>query len=76
MSARPASESPFPYGSASICYFTVTDGVPEQVKGRPALRGAIANGCELYAAWPGQFRTDLFVIDKPALLRDAIGGAA
>lgn len=70
-----ASEAPFPYGSAHVCYFRLVDGLPEQVKGRPALREAVSRGDRLFAVWPGQYRSDLFEIDDPELLSAAIGPA-
>jgi hypothetical protein len=73
---RPASESPFPYASRAVCYFHVVNGVPEQVSGKTALREALADGLRLFAAWPGQWRTDLFVIDRPELLAEAISTEA
>lgn len=75
-----ASEAPFPYGwPKSVCYF-VCDilGVPEQLpryraEFRAAVQNCIDSEIPIYAVWPGQYRSDLFVIDKPELLADAIG---
>lgn len=72
---RLASEAPFPYGSAHVCYFRLVDGLPEQVKGRPALREAVGRGDRLFAVWPGEYRSDLFEIDDADLLAAAIGRA-
>lgn len=73
-----ASEAPFPYGwPGGVCYLVLVDGAPQQIRGRDGLRAAVTDALvgevTIYAAWPGQFRTDLFVIDRPELLAEAIG---
>lgn len=79
-----ASEAPFPYGygDGSVCYFTLRlvdeIQVPIQLPRfratfRLAVEDAIKYGTTIYAVWPGQYRSDLFVIDKPELLAEAIG---
>lgn len=73
---KAASGTPFPYASRRVCYFRLFDGLPVQVSGKVELRAAVNNGEQLFAAWPGEWRTDLFVIDDPAELLDAIGGAS
>lgn len=79
---RRASETSFPYGwPGTVCYFTLIPDIgPQQIKGREPFReivaAAVAGDISIYATWPGQFRTDLFVIDKPELLAEAIGLAA
>lgn len=75
---RLASEAPFPYGwPGRVCYFVLIDGLPTQINGRHDLRQAVSaalGGNErIYATWPGQFRSDLFLIDEPARLAEAIG---
>lgn len=77
--ARNSSEvNSFPYGfTGKLCYIEhVVGKPPEQVAGRPALREALRRAtCKdstLYAAWPGQYRTDLFLIDRLDLLAAAI----
>lgn len=75
---RSASEAPFPYKSNRIvCYFEVIDSEPAPVGTaigdlRDAASRAVAGETTLYAVWPGQYRSDLFVIDKPELLAEAI----
>lgn len=79
MTARLASESPFPYGwPGRVCYFTVDAAfTPRQIRTRDELRQALdfalTDSVLIYATWPGQHRTDLFAIDRPELLADAIG---
>lgn len=73
---RAASEVPFPYASRRVCYFRLVDGLPEQVRGKVDLRAAALDGQQLFAAWPGEWRTDLFVIDDPSELVASLGGAA
>jgi hypothetical protein len=40
---------------------------------RDATRRALAGETTLYAVWPGQWSSDLFVIDEVDKLADAIG---
>lgn len=76
---RNASKTSFPYGwPGRVSYFTVGgDGLPAQIRTRDEMRQAVAEalagGRFIFAAWPGEFRTDLFLIDLPALLAEAIG---
>lgn len=77
MSIRKASKAPFPYGEPGtdrVMYFAIDDElcIPEQIRTTAQLRGIIASGHTVYAAWPGHTRTDLFVIDDPELLWDAL----
>jgi hypothetical protein len=74
-----ASEAPFPYGwPGHVLYMEQHRAeLVSQLQTRDQLRGAVlralAGDSHLLAAWPGQYRTDLFVIDKPELLAEAIG---
>jgi hypothetical protein len=75
---RAASEAPFPYGwPKSVCYFEILGGQPKQLYTRDEVREAVSMALQgrttLYAVWPGQYRSDLFWIDKPELLAEAIG---
>ena len=64
----------FPYGWPGIvAYFTVADGEVIQLAGRGSLRQALTDKFEIYAAWPGRWSTDIFAIDRPELLAEAIG---
>lgn len=75
---RKASESPFPYGRARrVCYIEhhPDDGIRfchyvAEIK--DAAARAVAGESTLYAAWPGEYKTDLFVIDDPQRLVDAL----
>jgi hypothetical protein len=80
MSARSASEAPFPYGwPGKVCYFALDPlnfaltSVRDRDGMRAAVRAALAGDVEIFAAWPGQYRTDLFHIDQPQRLAEAIG---
>lgn len=75
---RPASEAPFPYGWAGyVAYFVTAPSGLQQIANREDMRAAIAAALlgqvEIYAAWPGEYRTDLFYIDEPELLAQAVG---
>ncbi len=73
-----ASEAPFPYKSKTVCYAEVkADGSVKQVSNTKAELLAAAErveagGSTLVAAWPGQWRTDLFKVDDLELLRGAV----
>lgn len=80
LNLRKASDTPFPYGWPGIIMYAAidADGNLEQVSNlrddfRSAVRRAAAGEIRLIAAWPGQYRTDLFEIDEPSDLADAIG---
>lgn len=80
MSKKPslASEAPFPYGwPKRVCYFVFENGAPVQLCSRDdtrsAVRAALGGGPSIYAVWPGEYRSDLFVIDEPAKLAAEIG---
>lgn len=80
-SARKASEAPFPYGwPGRISYFIVGLDSVYQLTTRDEMREtvmeALAGDVEIFAAWPGQYRTDVFWIDRPELLAEAIQVAA
>lgn len=68
---RPASTAtgPFPYGwPGRVCYIEIgADPTPGQIRTRAGMVAAIARArageSTIYAAWPGNHRTDLFVVD-------------
>lgn len=66
----------FPYGwpGKSVCYIHVSDsGEVKQMSLRGDMREYLANPTgRLFAAWPGQWSTDLFAID-PSVLAAALG---
>jgi hypothetical protein len=73
--ARSASESDFPYGWPSrVCYIHVADdGQVQQFNSRLDTRAYLANPTgRLFATWPGQWSTDLFLID-PAVMAKEMG---
>jgi hypothetical protein len=72
-------ESFFPFTARTICYIEVSkDGSVQQI---PCNKSAIKEAClrvraeqtTLYAVWPGQYRSDLFVVDNIDALSDAYG---
>lgn len=66
---RSAKESGcFPYSSKRVCYIEVfPDGTVKQVSSdqekRDAFENVLCQKSRLLAVWPGQWRSDLFVID-------------
>lgn len=69
----------FPYDSKLVCYVLVSkSGTVSQVQhSRSELTAAYMAVSEgkavLYAVWPGQWRSDLFVIDDLNAFADAVG---
>lgn len=66
--ARKTSENAnFPWGNKQVCYFAAGQGEPVQlhyVKDRKlGLLRAAKGEITIYAVWPGQYRSDLFVVD-------------
>lgn len=72
---RAGDEAGFPYAMSTLCYLevdkagTVTQ-IPHRRKAdRPGLeallRRVAAGESTLYAVWPGQYQSDLFLIDDP-----------
>lgn len=76
MPIRKASKAPFPYGPPGtdrVLYFYITNEcLPEQLRTASELESALHLSRAIYAAWPGSTRTDLFLIDEPNLLLEAI----
>jgi hypothetical protein len=59
-----ASGKDFPYRSDTTCYIEVhKNGTVSHGGGREAYDRAIAGESTLYAVWPGEWRSDLFLID-------------
>lgn len=69
----------FPYTSKTVCYILVTvDGNVVQVQHSAgelqAAYDAVCNKkASLYAVWPGNWRSDLFIIDDMEAFADALG---
>jgi len=75
---RKASEAPFPYGYPGlVCYIELRDGEMSQCFKRDDLREAVRRGqakvSRLFAVWPGQYASDLFVIDDLDALASKVG---
>lgn len=77
---RLASESPFPYGyPGRVCYIEQDGEAVSQIQGRDAIRCAVqrarAGQSRILAAWPGEYRTDLFLVDDLDALADAVAAS-
>ncbi|WP_193602767.1 hypothetical protein [Mycobacteroides abscessus] len=77
-SIRRSSEAPFPHcWDRKLCYFELRNGEVISPEGRAAVRDAVrrayAGESLLFCAWPGQWRTDLFVIDDLKTAAEALG---
>ena len=65
---RLASEAPFPYTSQRVCYIErYSDGTLHQIRTKAQMAEAITAArtgvIDIVAVWPGEYRSDLFVID-------------
>jgi hypothetical protein len=68
--ASSVEDGGFPYRGKTIAYVVVTmDGEisnPQYVGERRSATEALRDGqAQVFAVWPGQYRSDLFVIDDP-----------
>ena len=76
---KATDESCFPYAAKTTCYIEVSaDGSVGQVSCTKndmteAVARAKAGQSKLYAVWPGNYRSDLFIIDDLDMLADAYG---
>jgi hypothetical protein len=69
-----ASGRDFPYRSPTTCYIEVhQDGKVTQGADRAAYERARSGESRLFAVWPGQWRSDLFVIDDLDVYARALG---
>lgn len=73
---RLASESPFPYKSQRVCYIERhASGMLHQIRTKAhmteAITSARAGTIDIVAVWPGEYRSDLFVIDDLDALAEA-----
>jgi hypothetical protein len=66
----------FPYGwpGSRVCYFTIANNRPVPMRYRDDMRVVLAKKKPpmIFAVWPGQYRSDLFVIDDIEQLRKAV----
>ncbi len=69
----------FPYSLKTTCYILVNqNGVVTQVSHskkemQEAYTAVVNDLATLYAVWPGQWRSDLFIIDDLDLFANAVG---
>jgi hypothetical protein len=64
----------FPYTAKTVCIIEVgNDGSVRQGGGPAAYRRAAAGESRLYAVWPGEWRSDLFLIDDLDEYAKALG---
>jgi hypothetical protein len=68
----------FPHGwDGGLCYFEIEKGELLWTKGRNEIRDAVrrahAKRSKLYCAWPGRYRTDLFLVDDLKAAAKALG---
>ncbi|AYM40368.1 hypothetical protein BKG75_12985 [Mycobacteroides chelonae] len=68
----------FPHGwDGGLCYFEIQKGELLWTKGRNEIRDAVrrayAKQSQLYCAWPGKYRTDLFLVDDLKAAAEALG---
>lgn len=69
----------FPYESKQVCYIEVSkDGSVTQIhctkeEIRASYQRIVNDAATLYAVWPGQYRSDLFIVDDLNVLADAYG---
>lgn len=64
----------FPYRSPTTCFIEIhADGTVSQGAGAEAYQRAKAGQSRLFAVWPGEYRSDLFVIDDLDEYARAIG---
>jgi len=69
---------PFPYGfPGKVCYIEQAGETFNQIgprdEMRAAVRRALAGSCRIFAVWPGNYRSDLFLIDDIPALASATG---
>lgn len=67
----------FPYASKLVCYIEVfPDGRVEQLSGQTEKRKGYADAIQglskIVAVWPGQWRSDLFLIDDLSLFKQGL----
>ena len=69
-----ATGKEFPYESPTTCYIEVRqDGSVTQGMGQGAYERARSGESRIFAVWPGQWRSDLFIIDDLDEYAKAVG---
>jgi hypothetical protein len=69
-----AAGKDFPYDSRTTCYIEVdNDGSVTQGVDAQAYQRAVAGTSRLFAVWPGDYSSDLFVIDDLDAYARAVG---
>lgn len=69
----------FPYDSKTTCYILVrknneVEQVNHSISNLTEAYNSVLNGdAKLFAVWPGQYRSDLFVVDDLNAFADAVG---
>lgn len=58
----------FPYGSDTVCFMEVSANseikqLSNKTEKRTAYLNAVSGVSKIYAVWPGQWRSDLFIVD-------------
>jgi hypothetical protein len=56
--------APVPYHSAKVCFIRIKDGKAEFTTSIVEKREWAAGRSRILCAWPGEWKTDLFEVDK------------
>ena len=65
-----APSSAFPYTDTTVSYFTVKNGMLYPVViDKNTIKDIKADDETLFAVWPGQYRSDIFEVDKFDLVK-------
>lgn len=77
--ARPAPVNVFPFHDKRVAYFKIeNDSIVQVVVNKNTVGQLKSTDGKLYAAWPGQYKTDIFEIPllelfKAFMLTDPLG---
>lgn len=68
----------FPYDSKTTCYILIQNNNITQIQHtlydlKSAYQAVLEGSATLYAVWPGQYRSDLFIVDDLDAFADAVG---
>lgn len=65
-----APSSAFPYTDPTVSYFTVANGMLYPVSiDKNSIKNIKSDDSTLFAVWPGQYRSDIFEVDKFDLVK-------